>query len=388
MAAPAVRAGFGPLRQAAPRVTSLRLTDFRNHHASQAGAVGAIVAIIGENGAGKTNILEALSLLMPGRGLRRADLATMARQGATGFSVVADVEGAFGHARLATGLLAGEAGRQCRIDREPVPSANAFLDHLRLVWLTPDMDSLFRGPAGDRRRFLDRLVTTIDPGHSARVSAFEKLLRERNRVLEAEGDRRWLDALEGEIAQAGVAVASGRLGLVAHLARFAEAMRAERGPFPHAVVALGGEVESRLAHQTAAEVEDWFAMTLRAQRPRDAAAGRALVGPQTSDLLLRHGPKDMEAALCSTGEQKALLIGLILAHAELTAEIAGQVPILLLDEIAAHLDAARRAALFGRLAGLGGQVWMTGTEAALFADAPGGLSLLAVANGAIIPVRA
>lgn len=350
-------------------VTALRLTDFRNHAARSFTFGRRPVVFVGDNGAGKTNLLEALSLLSPGRGLRRATLAEMARRGGPGgFAVVADVDGALGAARIGVGVVPGEPGRQIRIDGEPAQSSDDLSAHARLLWLTPAMDGLFTGPAGDRRRFLDRLVLAIDPLHGRRVADFEQALTRRNRLLEDfRADPAWLDAVETEIAGLGVAVAAARREAVGCLVRLNAAVHADAGPFPAARLLLEGDVEAALGTAPASDVEDWYRQDLAAGRSRDRAAGRTLTGPQRADLVVHHAEKDMPAALSSTGEQKALLVGLVLAHARLVAELAGMTPILLLDEVAAHLDAGRRAALFDLLARGGGQTFMTGTDAAAFA---------------------
>lgn len=357
-----------PGPEAQPRITRLRLTDFRSYSHLDTAFSSRLVALCGPNGAGKTNILEAISLLSPGRGLRRAALAQMPRRGGAGsFAVLADLAGQAGEVLLATAIQPGETSRHCRIDREPVPSANRFLDHLAMLWLTPDQDGLFRGAAGDRRRFLDRLVLAVDPTHGARAHAFETALRHRNRLLDdVDTAPRWLDAIEHEIAELGVAVAAARGETVARLSALAAADAEAMAPFPHAVLTLEGDVEARLGGEPAGRVEDWFRTALRENRARDRSAGRALIGPQAADLAVIHGPKGEAAAQCSTGEQKALLLGLILAQARLITQMRGEAPLLLLDEIAAHLDSARRAALFAILARLGGQVFMTGTDTLLF----------------------
>lgn len=377
-----------PGRRSGPLLRRLRLADFRSYPALDFSIPARLVALAGPNGAGKTNILEALSLLGPGRGLRRAPLASMARKGGSGtFAIHAELEGRLGTAALGTALQPGEPGRICRIDREPVGSAGRFLDHLGFLWLTPDQDGLFRGAAGDRRRFLDRLVLAIDPDHASRASAYENALRHRNRLLEDErADAAWLDAIEREIAEIGTALAAARRETVIRLDAMGRAEAAAIAPFPHAVLRLEGAVEERLAGEKAGAVEDWFRAALRDNRWRDRQAGRTLIGPQASDLVVSHGPKAEEANLCSTGEQKALLIGLILAQARLIAQIRGEPPVLLLDEIAAHLDESRRAALFGMLEGLGAQAFMTGTDRALFDGlGPAGM-LLEVAGGAVTRV--
>ena len=353
---------------ATPRLSRLRLTDYRSYARLDLQIEAGLVAFAGQNGAGKTNLLEAISLLTPGRGLRRAQLANLTRHGASGgFAVLADLVAPDGDVLLATALLPGETQRQCRIEREPVSSANRFLDHLAFLWLTPDQDGLFRGAAGDRRRFLDRLVLAVDKAHGTRAHAYEVALRHRNKLLEDfDTAPRWLDAIEHEIAELGIALAAARLETVMRLGALSQSEATAIAPFPFARLSLEGDVEARLLGESASAVEDWFRTALRDNRHRDRSAGRALIGPQAADLAVSHGPKGEAAALCSTGEQKALLIGLILAQAQLIAQMRGETPVLLLDEIAAHLDEARRAALYAMLNRLGGQVFMTGTDANLF----------------------
>jgi DNA replication and repair protein RecF len=317
-------------------------------------------------------VLEAISLLSAGRGLRGAVQAELPRLGGSGgWAVAASLDGAAGPAELGTGNVpesAGEGGRRCRVNGAPVAGPGAFAEHLRVVWLTPAMDGLFTGRPGDRRRFLDRLVLALDPAHGTRVAAYERSLRERNRLLEEPAtDARWLDAVEREAAELGVAIAAARADGVARLAALIAAARDEDTAFPWADLAIAGTLETTLADMPAAAVEDDFRERLARLRPRDRAAGRATEGPQTSDLLVRHGPKDMAAAQSSTGEQKALLLGLVLAHAALVARTEGATPIMLLDEVAAHLDPARRAALYEALERLGTQAWLTGTDRVAFA---------------------
>ena len=372
---------------AASRITHLTLQDFRTYASLELAVSRPLVALVGENGAGKTNILEALSLFMPGRGLRRAELSDMARQGGSGsFAVSVALDTPYGEHRLGTGLDRsadeGRASRICRIDGMPAASPAAFAEHLRIVWLTPDLDALFRGPAGDRRRFLDRLVLAVDAEHGARVNALERALRSRNRVLEDNpDDRLWLDALEREVAELAIAVAAARRETVERLAALILATRDESSPFPFATLALEGEIDALVAHLPAVDAEDRYRAVLRESRPRDRAAGRTLVGPQATDLLVRHGPKDIPAGMASTGEQKALLIGLVLAHARLVGAMSGIAPFILLDEVAAHLDPRRRAGLFETLETLGGQVWMTGADPGLFAELEGRADLLQVVPG-------
>lgn len=363
---------------AAARITRLRLTNFRSYRAADLAAGPGPAVLVGPNGAGKTNLLEAISFLSPGRGLRRAQLGEIAARDpdgapAEGWAVSATVEGAYGEVTLGTGVEAdanAESGRsrRTRIDREPVSSASAFADHVRVTWLTPEMDGLFLGPPGDRRRFLDRLVLAVDAEHGARVNALERALRSRNRLLEEPSpDPRYLDAVEQELAALAVAVAAARSETVRRLAAGIAAGRDDASLFPWATIALDGAVERALAQRPATLVEDEYRDALRAGRGRDRAAGRTLEGPHLTDLIVGHGPKAIPAAQGSTGEQKALLIGLALAHARLVGEMAGIAPVILLDDVVAYLDPARRAALFEALDALGAQVWMTGADPSAFA---------------------
>ena len=371
------------------RIHRLSLTHFRNYRAATIAARGDVVALVGPNGAGKTNCLEAISFLSPGRGLRRATLEDVAdNQGDGSWAVSAEVEGALGLATLGTGIDApqGESNgttRRCRIDREPVGSATAFGDHLRMVWLTPAMDGLFMGAASERRRFFDRLVLAIDSEHSSRVSALERSLRSRNRLLEVRNyDDHWCDAIERETAELAVAVAATRSQTLTKLAEMLRSHGAA-SPFPSARIALDGWMENALVAEPATSVEDRYREILRGSRARDAAAGRTLDGPHLTDLQVIYAPKNMPAREASTGEQKALLIGLVLAHASLLAEMTGIVPLLLLDEVVAHLDPNRRKALFDELAKLGAQVWMTGADPAAFAGIGAAGEIFDVESGRI-----
>jgi DNA replication and repair protein RecF len=357
-------------------VRRLSLTNFRSYHAAQIslGRAGPVV-LTGVNGAGKTNLIEAISLLAPGRGLRRATMEELAfAEGDGAWAVSAEIEGMLGLATLGTGIdpPAGEDSapvRKCRIDRESVGSATAFADHLRVVWLTPAMDPLFNGPASERRRFLDRVVLAVDAQHSSRVAALERSLRSRNRLLEdTPGDSHWLDAIEHETAEVAVAVAAARRETVKRLSAALDAARDQAPEFPQAQIDLQGWMERLLADHSAIEIEDRYRALLKENRARDAAAGRTLDGPHLSDLAVRHRAKNLPAADASTGEQKALLIRLVLAHAGLIKQMTGSAPVLLLDEVVAHLDPVRRAALYDALSSLGAQVWMTGADPVSFGD--------------------
>jgi DNA replication and repair protein RecF len=367
-------------------VSRLSLGNFRNYASLTLDLAPGAVILSGENGAGKTNLLEALSFLTPGRGLRRANLDEVARIGSAGFAINATVEGPFGDVSIGTGTAANtetETGRKVRINGAPARSADDMLEWLRVIWLTPAMDALFTGPAGERRRFLDRLVLAIDPAHGRRAADYEKAMRGRNRLLgEDRSDPAWLDAIETQMAETGIAMAAARAEMVRLLARMIE-RQPDNSPFPKAEIALDGDFDNRIATMAAVDLEEEFRLALRAGRHRDRAAGRALEGPHRSDLLVRHQPKQMPAASCSTGEQKALLIGLILSHARLTGELSGMAPILLLDEIAAHLDPDRRTALFSLLEELGSQHFLTGTEPSLFRSLEGRGQFFTVSEGRV-----
>ncbi len=366
-----------------PRVRRLMLTDFRSYPALDLAVDAPLVALVGDNGAGKTNILEALSLFAPGRGLRRAELAECARAGGQGgFAIGLTIEDELRRTQLGCGLDA-DGARRHRIDGASAGSARDFADYLRIVWMTPAMDGLFYGPAGERRRFLDRLTLAVDADHGARVSAYERALRNRNRLLETNADRAWLDAAEREAAELGVAVAAARLETVSRLAALVAAERDPDSLFPWADLAIEGGIETMTAGRSALEAEDLFRVALARNRARDAAAGRATFGPQASDLVVRHGPKGIEARRCSTGEQKALLTGVVLAHARLVAAMSGVAPLALLDEIAAHFDPRRRAALFDELVRIGCQAWLTGADAQAFDDLRGRALMLRVTPGRV-----
>lgn len=349
-------------------LTRLALEDFRSYPSALIAPGPGFVLLSGENGAGKTNILEAVSLLSPGRGLRGAPMSEIARVGGGGgFAVAARVD----ETDIGTGTLpAAPERRQVRINGMQAP-VNSLGERLAILWLTPAMDRLFTGSAGDRRRFLDRLVLALDPGHARHASRYEAAMRDRNRLL-ADQDRAdpdWLSALEARMAEHGTALHESRARTVSLLDDRLAA--APDDGFAHASLALAGWADGDLKQ------------LLRESRGRDAAAGRTVQGPHRQDLVAEHRGKAMPADRCSTGEQKALLLGLVLAHADLVAEQRGAPPILLLDEVAAHLDPARRQALFARLAGRG-QVWMTATEADLF-DGIGEASRYRVHGGALSP---
>ena len=377
-------------------VERLTLTNFRNYAAASLDLTSDPIVLLGPNGAGKTNLLEAVSLLAPGQGLRRAPFSQLARIGGSGdWAVAARVHTPHGAVDIGTGRLPGQdaaeaasrTGRLVRIDGITQSGSGALADWVEMVWLTPAMDGLFTGPASERRAFLDRLTLCFDPGYRTRAGQFERAMRQRNRLLQdGVEDTARFAGLELIMAETGVATAAARAQAAAALEATIATRRTREpdSPFPWSRIALEGWIEQRLASEPAVDVEDAYLATLRSGRERDRAAGRALVGPHRTDVLVEHGPKAMPAALCSTGEQKALLIGLVLAHAELLAERReGAAPLLLLDEIAAHLDVSRRAALFQELLRIGAQAWMTGTDRHAFSTLENRARFLNVEEGRV-----
>lgn len=350
-------------------ITRLSLTDFRSYTDLVIAPGPGLVILSGDNGAGKTNVLEAVSLLVPGRGLRAVPLTQIARQGGTGgFAVAARL----GEVEIGTGTQSNAPERRLVRINGAQASATALSEWLSILWLTPAMDRLFLEGASERRRFLDRLTLALVPGHAVHVTRYEAAMRQRNRLLAAEGpvDPEWLTALEQQMDGHGAEIAKARQHVVQALSSRLGAQ--PEGPFARAALALEGW-----------SADDELAPLLRSGRARDTAAGRTLAGPHRVDLRVTHLGKRQAAERCSTGEQKALLLGIILAHAELVAEQRGQAPVLLLDEVAAHLDPRRRACLFERLAAMNTQVWMTGTEASLFSEAPSQATRYVVRDGAM-----
>ncbi|TQV76384.1 DNA replication/repair protein RecF [Denitrobaculum tricleocarpae] len=398
-------------------ISRLMLTDFRSYEAVSLEIAPGPVILTGPNGAGKTNLLEAVSFLSPGRGLRGAKLTEIARrtpgqgmsgQGTSGretselaetnatmdnpghsnWAVAAEVETPDGPRMLGTGRDvaggnngAGRERRLIKIDGEFVRGQQALSEILSVVWLTPQMDGLFRESASGRRRFMDRLTYGFDPEHAGRISAYEHAMRERSRLLKSgRNDATWVASLEDTMARYGVAIAAARR---AFLERLAWSGAAAVSAFPRARLALAGDLEAQLESQPALAVEDELRDRLAAGRGRDAETGGASVGPHRSDLVVHHVAKDMPAALCSTGEQKALLISMVLAHARLVTLDRGAPPLLLLDEVAAHLDASRRGALYNEILALGAQAWLTGTEASVFLELADSAQFFKVRDGGV-----
>lgn len=362
----------------------LSLSHFRNYAEATIDLEPAPVLLTGPNGAGKTNLLEAISLLAPGRGLRRAKAQELQGQGsADPWAVSARIEGVSGSHQIGTGRDPGGSERRLiRIDGRSERAQSALAALLDIVWLTPQMDGLWREGSGERRRFLDRLVFAFDPAHAGRVSGYESSLRQRSKLLqEGSADPHWLAALEDGLAERGVAIAAARRALVARLNR---AIQGEAGSgFPRCGLDLAGDLDRWLAEDSALLVEERLRAAFNDSRERDAQQGGAKYGPHRSDLLARHLEKNTPAALCSTGEQKALLVGLVLAHARLIAIERGRPPLLLLDEVAAHLDATRRETLYKEILSLRLQAWLTGTEPAVFDPLVGAAQAFTVAEGQV-----
>jgi DNA replication and repair protein RecF len=371
-------------------VTALKLVNFRNYARAELSLDQRPVVLVGDNGAGKTNLLEAMSLLGPGSGLRARALAELPRKDGPGsFAIAARVMSRHGEVEINTGWEPrpeGEAaGRTVRIGGKEA-SPGALGEQVKLVWLIPAMDGLFTGSAAERRRFLDRLMLAIDPKMRGPRARYDRAMRQRNRLFQLrEGSPALFAGLEEQMAEAGTAIAAARLDAVARLTRLIEEAVAKRGdgPFPYAALSLAGTLEAGLATRPAVEVENDFRRALHAGRERDRAASRALAGPHLSDLIVMHGPHEAPAETCSSGEQKALLLGLVLAQAELISELEGATPLVLFDEVAAHLDEVRREALFSEILRLAPQAWMTGTDRELFAGIASRAHILTVNQGKI-----
>jgi DNA replication and repair protein RecF len=375
-------------------ITRLMLTNFRSYGMLDLKIEAGHVVLVGPNGAGKTNVLEALSMLAPGRGLRGVKLSELARaapgetQGRP-WAVSATVASGGFDTQLGVGYMpggedAGVAKRAVRIDGVPVGNPAALAERVRLIWLTPSMDGLFVEGTSERRRFLDRLIAGFDPAHARLWASYEGAMRERLGALRANAQAAWLNALERTMAEAGVALVASRLAGLGQLERVMETQRAST--FPRADIAVAGAIEDLLTRMAAVEVEDRFAAQLAAARSNDLDAGRTSVGPHLTDFVVRHREKGREARACSTGEQKALLIRLTLAGAALPAPGGLETPVLLLDEVAAHLDEARRRALFDEIDALGVQSWMTGTDHAPFSALDGSAQFQRVSDGQIRPL--
>ena len=388
-------AGAAGQENRAAFVARLNLTDFRCYRALRLDLDVSPVVLTGPNGAGKTNLLEALSFLAPGRGLRRARLAEVDRRGpdagTSPWAIAAVLETAQGRVHVGTGRepVDGERvseRRTVRIDGRPTRGQKDLAEHVAVVWLTPELDRLFLDGSSGRRRFIDRIVYGFHPEHAGEVSAYETVMRERSRLLsDGTTDAAWLDALEDGMARHGVAIAAARAAVVRRLDAAAAARAQQASPFPAARLALSGEVDTALTERPAVAVEDSARATLRASRAHDAGHGGAAWGPHRSELVVRYAAKDCPARDCSTGEQKALLLSITLAVARELAAERGCAPLLLLDEVVAHLDGARRAALFDEIMSLGAQAWLTGTDDELFAGLRGQARFFRVLDATVMP---
>lgn len=381
-------------------VERITLTNFRNYPSLSLNVTSGSVVLVGPNGAGKTNLLEAVSLLSAGQGLRRAGFAELGRAGRDdndgSWAVAAHVHTRLGALDIGSGLAPPTGGPGQRASGRTVVIAGenrgsgALAEYIDMAWVTPAMDGLFTGPASERRRFLDRMILNFDPGYRTSAAHYERAMTGRNKLLAQDvRDGAQFSALERVMAENGVAIAAARLAAVEAVSDVIgrRRLRDAADPFPWAGIALEGNLEAALGTLPAVDVEDRFLRTLANGRERDRAAGRTLDGPHRSDLAVTHGPKAMAARLCSTGEQKSLLVGLILAQAEMLAERhGGHGPILLLDEITAHLDADRRAALFREIARLDVQAWMTGTDAQAFAAIEKPAQIFTIGDGSVRPI--
>ena len=375
-------------------ISRLACSHFRSYAQIDVSLPEGPLAFVGSNGAGKTNLLEAISLFAPGRGLRGAPAAEVASRNAEGnllntrgtWAVSATVETPLGARQLGVGLDAPLGKRVLRLDGKNKNGATAFAEILPILWLTPDDDALWRGPAQDRRRFLDQLVAAYDPTHVSNAQAYGQVMRQRLKILrdavkrDATPDASWLDSLEESMARHGVAMAAARRGL---MRRLTDRVAGGVGPFPGARLGFKAGLETALAEDSALDVEDQFRRKLAEVRQRDGIVGQSTVGPHRSDLEVHHGVHGREASQCSTGEQKALLLAVILGHAQLLTAARRLKPIMLLDEVAAHLDLPRRAALLEALIPLGGQIWMTGTESITFCEKSGEITVFSVHNGQV-----
>ncbi|MEM9122068.1 MAG: DNA replication/repair protein RecF [Pseudomonadota bacterium] len=387
----------------APWISRLTVTTFRSYGAASVEAKPGVCVVSGPNGSGKTNLLEAISFLAPGRGLRGDGLGAVAQReigegapprlnasggaGALRWAVAAEVETHAGAVRLGVGCQTSDTGavkRLVRIDGIAQSGPAALAKHIRLVWASPAIDRLFVDAAGERRRFFDRMVTVFDPAHSRHLGRFERQARQRLKLLDTGGDERWLATLEEEMAEAAIAISAGRNAFLDRLQEAAAAWSGTVGAFPVPALHLVGQVEEALRRGSALEAEDAYRAALREGRMRDGAAGRTLEGPHRSDFQAVYRDKSMPAQDCSTGEQKAMVLGLILAQARLLSAGWGT-PVILLDEVAAHFDSARREALFTELLSMGGQVWLTGADADLFSGLRGSAAFYHITDGRIVP---
>lgn len=374
-------------------LSSLSLSNFRNYEYARIEVIPKPVVLIGANGAGKTNILEAISLLSVGRGLRRAKLSeidSISSNNAQPWAIAANVNGRVGEVKIGTGRdiesVENFDKRIVKIDGKITRGQADLAQHLSIIWLTPQMEQLFTEGASSGRKFLDRLVYSFDSGHASRINEYDYAMRERNKLLQyGRADANWLDTLEQKMAECGAAIAIARLSTCEHINH---TIAASKLSFPKAHVDVVGFAEDLIKNERAAiEVENYIRNALVGSRNQDAASGRTMVGTHRSELFVTHMDKNMQAENCSMGEQKALLLSIVLAQARSGARWHGVTPIILLDEVAGHLDAVKRSELFEEICSLGAQVWMTGTDAHLFDGLQGKAQFFAVNDGNILPTR-
>ncbi len=387
---------------AARYISRIRLSNFRNYKNGAIDCDERHIVLCGKNGAGKTNLLEAISLFSPGRGLRRAPLqnlchtqtqiqntqsqvtsAQLQTYSENDWAIAISLASENGTIDMGTGSSENGKGRKARINGVNVKSIEQLSEYIRLLWITPDMDTLFRGGTSDRRRFFDRLVTTLIPDHNIALNKYEKAMRQRNKLLESDGNDRWLSAIEAQMAQYAGAIYFSRLDCLGHLQLLVD-KSIDLEAFPSSILSLSALFDDGHQPNSSSALENKLLQIWRTQRAKDRSAKRTLIGVHKVDLQVVHRQKSMPAALCSTGEQKALLIGLVLAHARLVAKMTGITPILLLDEIAAHLDPERRISLFDSLEALNTQCWMSGTDPMLFAALGKRANYFEISDGRII----
>lgn len=343
-----------------PQITQLKLTNFRSYPAATISFEPGINIITGQNGMGKTNLLEAVSLLSPGRGIRSSKLDEIAKIGETEWSVIGEVDGY----QIITGLENGRERRTVKVDGEKQNGSNALAPYCSCIWLTPQMDNIFLESSGERRRFFDRLIYNFDPEHASRVAVYDNAMRERLRLLKnGQNDDRWLKVLEERMVEYGVAIAAARNEVLGYLQN---AIDKSTSSFPKSEITINGKYESLIQDKKALEVEEIFKNDLRESRQQDQYSGRTTCGVSRTDFTIIHNIKQMPAALCSTGEQKALLLSIILSLGRLLKERKNRAPILLLDEVVSHLDEVKRGELFDEINSLGAQAILTGTDKELF----------------------
>jgi len=374
-------------------VQKILLSQFRCFEAARLDINNNMVVLYGANGAGKTNILEAISLLTPGKGLRDAkttDLKNKTARDTEYWAISSELQTPKGVIKIGTGQQGIDNKRIVRINGHTEKTQSTLAQYVSAIWLTPQMDRIFIGSPSERRRFFDRLVFAYDPKHITRINAYERSMRERSKLLRHEfgtPDPVWLSSLEAKMAQTGIAIAAARQILIDKLQAVAFEQKSVVPLFPVPLISIKGWVEGLLESHSALEVEAMFAQKLECSRNLDAATGGAMDGVHRSDFLTYHADHNLPADQCSTGEQKGLLLSITLAHARLIHAEFGHTPLLLLDEVVAHLDKDRRKSLIDLLYSLNGQCWMTGTDLSLFSDLTGKAQFIHIKNASIMPIK-